>query len=68
MKLRWDKCTLEDIEQFREALTQKFFPKNSVLLLKEIDRGCVSITWYIPVDAAFEPKTAFQNAQDLLLT
>ncbi len=61
MDLEWSKCTLEDVERFREALTQKFFPKNSTLLLKEIGEGCVMITWYIPADTAVVLKRDLQT-------
>ena len=35
--------------------------KRSTLLLREIERGCVSVTWYIPTDISDTLKKDLQN-------
>ena len=46
----WEECTLEDLENWRENITQKLFPDlpSFILELQAIDEGCVSITWGVP--------------------
>ena len=46
----WEDCTLEELENWRENITQKLFPDlpSFILELQAIDEGCVSITWGIP--------------------
>ena len=56
---KWEECTLEDLENFREALTHKFFLPNFAILLREAERGCVCLTWYTPAPIA-------QNIQEKL--
>ena len=48
MGKKWEECTLEDIENFRETLTHKFFLPNFGLLLREAGEGCICLTWYTP--------------------
>ena len=52
MGKKWEECTLEDIENFRETLTHKFFLPNFALLLREAEKGCVCLTWYTPAPIA----------------
>ena len=52
MEREWEECTLEDIEMFRETLTHKFFLPNFAQLLREAERGCICLTWYIPASSA----------------
>ena len=52
MRKNWEECTLEDIENFRETLTHKFFLPNFALLLREAEKGCVCLTWYAPASIA----------------
>ena len=44
----WEECTLEDLENWKESITQKLLVPSYVLILKETDSGCVSVTWAIP--------------------
>jgi hypothetical protein len=44
----WEECTLEDLENWKESITQQFFLPSFVASLQEMDSGCVSITWAIP--------------------
>ncbi len=64
MDKEWNTCTLEDLELFQEGLTQTFLPKGSVLLLREIEKGSVLITWYIPDNIADMLKRGLQNTRD----
>ena len=43
----WEKCTLEDLEQSKESITQKLLLPSFSLQLKSFDKGCVSVTWAI---------------------
>ena len=45
----WEECTLEDLENWKESITQTLLLPSFVLILKETDSGCVSVTWAIPV-------------------
>ena len=62
MEKTWEECTLEDIEMFKETLTQKFFLPNFVILLREAEKGCVCLTWYTPSLIA---KTLLENLQEI---
>ena len=62
MGKKWEKCTLEDIEKFRETLTHKFFLPNFALLLREAEKGCVCLTWYTPAPIA---KTIQESLPDI---
>ncbi len=64
MNKEWNTCTLEDIELFRQGLTQTFLLKHCVFLLGKISSGSILITWYIPTDAAMTLKRDLQNTQD----
>ena len=44
----WEECTLEDLENWKESITQKLLLPSYVLILKDTDSGCVSVTWAIP--------------------
>ena len=44
----WSNCTLEDVEQFRETLTQKLLLPSFAVLLRNAEKGCISLTWLIP--------------------
>ena len=44
----WEECTLEDLENWKESITQKLLLPSFVLSLKETEFGCVSVTWAIP--------------------
>ena len=45
---KWEECTLEDLENWKESITQKLLLPSYVLILNDIDSGCVSVTWAIP--------------------
>ena len=44
----WEECTLEDLEKWKENITQKLFLPSFVTILRDFDSGCISITWTIP--------------------
>ena len=44
----WQDCTLQDMENWKESLTQKLLLPSFTVRPKEITSGCVSITWAIP--------------------
>ena len=50
----WETCTLQDMEEWKEGLTQKLLLPSFTVNPKEIGKGCVSITWAIP--AMFAPS------------
>ena len=44
----WEECTLEDLEMWKENITQKLLLPSFVVILRDMDSGCISITWTIP--------------------
>ena len=50
----WETCTLQDMEEWKESLTQKLLLPSFTVNPKDISTGCVSITWAIP--AMFTPS------------
>ena len=50
----WETSTLQDMEEWKESLTQKLLLPSFTVKLEEIKTGCVSITWAIP--AMFTPS------------
>ena len=50
----WETCTLQDMEGWKETLTQKLLLPSFTVNPTEISTGCVSITWAIP--AMFTPS------------
>ena len=44
----WQICTLQDIENWKESLTQKLLLPSFTVKPTELTTGCVSITWAIP--------------------
>ena len=48
----WEECTLQDIKETTNTLAQLFLLPRSLLLLRDVDDGCVSILWYIPPSVA----------------
>ena len=44
----WEECTLEDLEMWKENITQILLLPSFVVILRDIDSGCISITWTIP--------------------
>ena len=50
----WETCTLQDMENWKESLTQTLLLPSFTMDATEIDTGCVSITWAIP--AMFTPS------------
>ena len=51
---KWTECTLQDLENWKESLTQKLLLPSFVVNPKDISTGSVSITWAIP--AMFTPS------------
>ena len=50
----WETCTLQDMEEWKESLTQKLLLPSFTVNPKDISTGCVSIAWAIP--AMFTPS------------
>ena len=48
----WEECTLQDIKETTNTLAQLFLLPRSLLLLRDVEDGCVSILWYIPPSVA----------------
>ena len=48
----WEECTLQDIKETTNTLAQLFSLPRSLLLLRDVEDGCVSILWYIPPSVA----------------
>ena len=48
----WGECTLQDIKETTNTLAQLFSLPRSLLLLRDVEDGCVSILWYIPPSVA----------------
>ena len=44
----WETCTLQDMENWKESLTQKLLLPSFTVKPEDIGTGCVSITWAIP--------------------
>ena len=53
---QWDKCTLEDLENSRESIARKLFLPSYFFQVKDIKRGCISITWVTPATVAVSLK------------
>ena len=45
---KWEECTLEDLEDWKENVTQNLLLPSFVMIPEAIGPGCVSITWTIP--------------------
>ena len=45
---KWEECTLEDLENWKENITQHLLLPSFVMSPEAIGPGCVSITWTIP--------------------
>lgn len=61
MEKKWEEYTLEDVEMFKETLTHKFLLHNFMLLLKEVEKGCVCLTWYVPAPVSKMFQENFPN-------
>ena len=48
----WEDCTLQDVKDVAATLTQKFFLPRYVLVVRDVEEGCVSILWYVPPSIA----------------
>ena len=44
----WDKWTLQDLENWKEKITEKLLLPSFVMKLESVEPGCISITWTIP--------------------
>ena len=63
MDKKWEECTLEDVETIEETLTHKFLLPDFVLHLREAEKGCVCLTWYIPAPIAKTLQEDFPNVE-----
>ena len=57
----WDECTLENLENLAEKISQKFFLPSFSLVLKDIKLGCISVTWAVPAMIAVSLKENIEN-------
>ena len=48
LKKSWDECTLEDLEELKENITQQFFLPSFVMSIRSIEPGSIIVTWTIP--------------------
>ena len=48
MKHDWNNCTLEDLDKLKGAITCKIFIRKFALWLRDIKKGCITVTWLIP--------------------
>ena len=44
----WEKWTLQDLENWKEKITEKLLLPSFVMKLESVEPGCISITWTIP--------------------
>ncbi len=44
----WERCTLEDIENSKEVIARKLFLPTYFFRMKDIEEGCVSVSWLLP--------------------
>ena len=58
----WDECTLENLENLAEKVSQKFFLPSFSLVLKDIKPGCISVTWAVPAMIAVSLKENIENS------
>ena len=63
MDKKWEECTLEDVETIEETLTHKFLLPDFVLHLREAEKGCVCLTWYIPAPIAKTLQEDLRNVE-----
>ena len=61
LKKHWDECTLEDLEELKENITQQFFLPSFVMRLKSIKPGSIVVTWTIPMFIASALRQNIQN-------
>ena len=61
LKMNWDKCTLEDLENLTGKFTHKLFLSPFSLTLKEIKPGCIHVTWAIPAVIGESLKENMEN-------
>ena len=48
LKQRWDECTLQDLEELKENITQQFFLPSFVTSIRSIRPGSIIVTWTLP--------------------
>ena len=48
----WEDCTLQDVKNVSSTIVQKFLLPHYVLSAEDVEKGCVSITWYVPASIA----------------
>ena len=61
LKKCWDKCTLEDLEELKENITQQFFLPSFVMSIRSIEPGCIVVTWTIPTLIASAFRENIEN-------
>ena len=57
----WDECTLEDLENLSEKISQRFFLPPFSLVLHDINPGCINVTWAVPVMITVSLKENIEN-------
>lgn len=48
LKKKWEECTLQDLEEWKENITQGLLLPSFVLILQGLNPGCVCVMWAIP--------------------
>ena len=61
LKKCWDECTLEDLEELKENITQQFFLPSFVMSIQNIEPGSIVITWAIPTLIASALRNNINN-------
>ena len=61
LKQRWDECTLEDLEELKENITQQFFLPSFVVRIRSIKPGSIVVTWTIPTLIASALRENIKN-------
>ena len=62
LKKSWDECTLEDLEELKENITQQFFLPSFVMSIQSIEPGSIVVTWTIPT---FIASALRKNIKDM---
>lgn len=47
-KKSWDSCLLEELEQSKENITERFFIPTNFISMLEAEKGSIVVTWAIP--------------------
>ncbi len=48
LNMKWEECTLQDLEKWKVNITQKLLLPDYTLMLEYFGPGCISVTWTVP--------------------